>query len=983
MPSPSYATASLAIGCTLAVSVGLAQGLRINEVVSANEATVADERGIYADWVEVVNYADGPVELAGYRLDDGDDFAAAWAMPDTTLAPGALLLIWCDGAAGDTVSDLHADFGIAARGEALVLFAPDGRVVDRAPAEAIPADHSLGRPVDDRESWSFFTEPTPLAPNDGPPLGPRRSPPLLSRTPQAAISAPFELQLLSESPGDTVRYTLDGSPVTGASPAYEGPLALVTNTVVRARSFRGGALPSVPVVASYLFERSPTLPTLSLAVAPDDFYGPDGLYTRPSAGNERALHVEYFDTTGRLGFGQGMGVKMHAPDRFQQKSMRLYARGRYGSSTVEYPLFETLPVERFRRLILRNGGNDGTEKKRLHVKDGFAHALYAEIRPHYATAAYEPVSVFLNGDYFGIYNLRERQDEHYLRTHYDVGCEEVDFLEYDYAERDHKKIICGDWTAWESLKTYILDHDLSEPAAYAHVAEQIDVDDFIDYQAFEIFIGNVDWLNNNIKFWRERKPGGKWRWLLWDAEYGMGTLENDAGEPDFDFMTMAKDWGGWGNEDWTWMLRGLVANEGFRRRFLTRYGDLLNTTLRPGHVGPTLDEAVGRIRAELPRQLDHWGGTEHKYDAHLEKTHDFLARRADLARRNAAVALGLDTVTRTIDVDVSERGAGRVRVNSISLSDGLPWLRGAPAYPWRGSYLRELPTTITAIPAPGYRFSHWRGVEPDVEDSTAATLVLDLGIDRDLLAVFEAAAPAPMPRLLINEIVADNLASHTDTAGRAADWIEVYNAGTNTVDIGGLYLSDDSTVLGKWQIPVDDPAATTIAPGGYLTLFADGKPQRGARHLDFKLSKAGEYVGLARWGEAEAPELIDAVAFPALSTDEAYARLPDGGATWGQTTTATPGTRNEATSSVSNQDTALGGFELSPNPADAFVRVGGDSPPGSRLTLEFRDLLGRRVMRTRLPPDEVVDVSVLPKGAYYATLSSPGHVSVVRLFVKR
>ena len=939
-----------------------AQELRITELMSDNEAAVSDDDGAYGDWVELHNAGAAPVSLEGYRLGDTEAFDEAWPLPAVTVEAEEYVIVWCVGDGGAARGPLYADFRLDADGEAVTLFAPDGAVVDVSPAWPCPRDISLGRRADAPADWAYFPLPTPWAPNESEAFGPPPVAPSFSPVPSTQQSGPFRLRISTDEPDATVRYTLDGSAVTEESPEFGSSIAIGANAVVRARAFRQNALPGVTATASYLFERALTLPVVSLAVDPEGFFGANGIYVRPGTGYERDVHLEYFGTDGTLGFGQAMGVKMHAPDRFKHRSMRLYARERYGEKAVEYPLFDDLPVERFRRVILRNGGNDGTEKMGIHVKDAFAHELYAQLRPRHATAAYAPAHVFINGDYFGLYNLRERQDEHYLRTHYGVECDAVDFLEYDYAEPGGKKTRCGDWDAWEALRTYVLEHDLREPEAFAYVTGQIDVDDLVDYQAFEIFIGNVDWLNNNIKFWRERRPGAKWRWLLWDTEYGMGTTaDNAAGQPDFDYMTMALDWGGWGTGDYTWLLRKLTENEGFRDRFLLRYGDLLNTTFRPGHVLPTLDSAVARIAPDLPRQFARWGTGPADYEEHLRHTRDYLTRRRDLARANAARAFDLDTETRAVRVDVSDAAAGRVRVNSLLLRDGLPWLRDAPAYPWTGDYLAALDVTLTALPAPGYRFSHWAGSG----GGTEATLILDEGRDRDLVAVFEPADPSAAPRLYLNEIVADNQGSHADELGRATDWIELYNAGDAAVDLAGYFLTDDAGAPDTWPFPDDEPEATTVPAGGYLVVFADGAPELGALHADFRLSKDGEYVGLYRRDSAGVLSVVDEVAFPALGADEAFARLPDGGPDWGKTGRATPGGSNERATALQSVTGTPSVLRLSPNPASTTVSLAGVPSPTQEKHVSLRNVLGQLVLATPTRAT-VVDVGALPAGLYTA-----------------
>ena len=953
----SAAAFALVVAALAGATAAAAQAPRLSEVMSDNPSSVPRDDGRFADWLELHNPHADTLRLGGYHLGDGD-FAGSWPLPDTTLPPGGYLLVWAAGrGSGPGPDGLTADFALDKDGEAAYLYAADGRLVDETPARPIPTDVSLGRPPG-RAEWVYYPTPTPWAPNDSLGLSAAPPPPTFSRAAGSGLREPFSLVLVPPRPSDTIRYTLDGSSPTSASPRYSAPLTITDDVVVRARTLRTGALPSKTATATYLFGDTTALAVLSIALDSAAIFGARGLYTRPTSGGELAVSAEFFEPDGRLGFAQVLGLRMHAPDRYLHKSMRLYARERYGAEAIEYPLFGELPVERFRRIVLRNGGNDGTEKGKLHVKDAVVHRLYEQMRPRHATAAYRPVSVFVNGDYFGLYNLRERQDAHYLETHYGYDCGEVDFLEYDYAESGGEVTRCGDWVAWNALKAYLQREDMSTDEALAHVAARVDLDDFTDYQCLEIFIGNADWLNNNIKFWRPRADGARWRFLLWDTEYGLGTTsENAAGQPDFDYVTMALDWGGWGRGDHTWMLRGLTTHPRYRERFLRRYLDLLNTYLSTGHVLAELDAAAEAIRPELPRQLARWGKSPEVYERHLRHTRDFVTRRGRLTRRNAARAFGLDTATYRLTVDVSDAAAGRVRVNTVTPAEGATYLRGAGAYPWTGTYLQALRTTVTALPRPGYRFAHWG------TDAAAVTPTIELapGVDTTLVAVFAPADATDAPPLYLNEVLADNAGAYADPEGRYSDWVEVYNAGAEAIDLAGYFLTDDADAAEAFRIPDADPAATTVPPGGHLLLYADGDTTRGPRHLPFKLSRDGETVRLFRRASDGTLVPVDEVTFPPLGEDEGYARIPDGSGPWVRTATPTPAAVNERTSAIGEASVPAASLRIYPNPTHGTVFLSGAA--AAARTVEVVDAVGRARLRRRIT-DGRLDLSVLPQGAY-------------------
>ena len=945
-------------------SIAVAQAVIINEVMAVNNSGVKDEFGETSDWVEVHNPYPSSVALRGYQLSDDLREPDKFVFPDTMLGPNGYLIVWISGReeAGEA---LHAPFKIKGSGEALYLYGADGRLIDESPAVALTANQTIGRSVDDLEQWYFLASPTPGIANEVEAYADAVAAPRFSLSEGLYIDS-IQVGILREYLTDTIVYTTDGSIPDRRAQRYTSPLTITESTSVRARIYRSGSLPSPVATASYLMEDT-SLPVVSLVTQRSNLFGSRGIYTNNKSGQERPVRLSYFTTAGEPAFSLDMGIKIHSPEPARQQSLRLYARPQYGKEVISYPLFGDRSVGRFRRLVLRNGGNDSSQKGRLHLKDGFAHRLYQQLDADYAAAAYQPVNVFLNGDYFGIYNLRERQDEHYLEAHFGFGPAEVDFLEYDYAEPNRKKTISGDWNNWEALRQFVLTGDLGKEANYRQIEQWVDLTNFIDYQIFEIFVGNQDWLNNNIKFWRPHHPAGRWKWVLWDTEYGMATQAgNTVGKPNYDFLNMARSWGGWGDGDYTWLLRNLLVSPAFRERFIRRYLDLHNTLFLSDYLLAELEAVRQVIEPDLPRQLARWGGTAEKYEKHYATTVDFLQQRGEYNIGHLIAGFDLEDSLSSLTVDVNDTTQGNVAVNTLLIDARTPGWQRRP-YPWTGRYTPDYPVHVTAIPRRGYAFSHWEG------DTSSLKTRLDVTLSSNysLRAVFRPATRAEVPQLLINEVLTENTGVYADRSGRLTDWFEIYNPGEQPISLADLYMTDDPGNPTKWQVTSRDRLATLVEPGGYLTLHASGATDRSDLHTNFMLNRGGEYLGIYYRAPNGILYLVDAISVPALATNQTYGRLPNGSATWTYLDAASPNASNDnlPVSAAPAPDPLR--LSIYPNPVAEQLYVTTENT-GEKLWLTISNAVGQSMYQSSLRGGRTRRVAVVgwPPGIYTATITS-------------
>ena len=462
---------------------------------------------------------------------------------------------------------------------------------------------------------------------------------------------------------------------------------------------------SLPVISLTTNAENMFDPKIGIYV-PGDRYREDNVRTGNSFGRgntwERLAHMEFYEADGTLAFQQEIGIRIHGgiTRAWPQKSLRLYARSEYGQSTFDYPVFPDQSRDSFKRLLLRSSGND---MRLSFFRDALAQSLLVETT-NLDLQAYRPVIVFLNGEYWGIHNLRERLDDHYLAGKYGVDKDDVVILTVDAAIVDGSP---GDQRHYTDMLNFIRRNDITDPDVYAAVNTMMDVENFIDYQIAQIYFDNTDWPFNNIQYWRVKTEqyqpdapyglDGRWRWMVYDTDYGFALAE----PPDHNTL----EWATSRDVPGTFLLRSLLQNPEFESQFINRFADHLNTTFASEHVLKSIQEMKAVLEPEMEEHIHRWPyiSSIRAWERNINVMRDFAYRRPDYVRGHITEVFQLPG-TATVTVSVSNTDAGTVRVNSIE-----------PALPFTGTYFRQSPVDIVAYPAPGYKFVGWSGTSTDSE----------------------------------------------------------------------------------------------------------------------------------------------------------------------------------------------------------------------------------------------------------------------------
>ena len=604
------------------------------------------------------------------------------------------------------------------------------------------------------------------------------------------------------------------------TPGYLQTDPINKGTVVRAIAVRADAVRSEITTETFFvgpsLQNRYTLPVVSLSIDENLLFDVDeGIYCAGSTfeswrsgtnaaarGNSPAnyrwtgrdyeyrMGFEYFNTQGSKEFGQLVGARIHGgfTRARRRKSLRIYPRNVYDKSSFEYPFFSNRSDNEYKRILLRNSGND---ERNTQFRDAFIQNLVKHLS--FEIQHSEAAIVFINGEYWGIHNFREWQNRHYIERIYNVNRDELDFI------GERMDIKDGDSIHFTQLLNYVSQNNLSDDSLFAHIETKMDLDGFTDYVIAQVYSRNSDWPDNNIKWWRKRVPytpnapeghDGRWRWLAYDMDFGFG-WHRGLTEVNQNTLRIARD-----EAEVGVLLRNIWPNADYRRHFINRYADLMNTCFLPSHVDAVVDSMVDIYQPEINEHAQRWrhfnGVSQWMLEVNLIKTWSTL--RPEHARNHVMDEFNLND-EHHLQVDVNDTLMGYVKVNTIDILEQTVGVPTSP-YPWQGVYFEDNSIDLMAHPFPGYLFSHWEVNGSSISDDS---IEFHLESDTAIIAHF----------ITDTNIVCGNQPSHVlaDCPYIFEEWNEQNTAGTFPENMEFVYFNEND--------PSDTADISGVTTGAY------------------------------------------------------------------------------------------------------------------------------------------------------------------------
>ncbi|MBN2481351.1 MAG: CotH kinase family protein, partial [Bacteroidales bacterium] len=806
----------------------------INEFLASNVSINADivDFDDYSDWIELYNNESFDTDIGGFYITDNPGNPCKWKFPaGTVIGAKGFLRIWADGY-DDTPGTIHwrswtgmqnerlyystdyhhLNFSLSRAGEYIALFDPDGLLVDSVSFGLQQRDVSMGRKPDGSATWFYFGEPTPEAPNDTEAMSNVEFSGNPAIDPGSGFYAGNQaIQINSGTPGSVIRYTMDGSKPIHSSESYEAPVEVAKTTVVSARIFGEGILPGNSVSQTYFIDEEISLPIISITTPPEAFWDEfNGIYPKRMKEREIPVNFEFFRTSDGPEFSIKAGLRLtgQASLYYPQVSFTIHARDRYGTDEIKSQVFPQRELNSFKSLYLRTAGVP--DHRSTFFRDALQHSLIIN-KLDIDCQAYLPSVVFLNGNYWGIYNIRDKINANYLASIHGLNPDDIDLLEYEGSVVP--TVMSGDAKNYNLFYEYIQNADLADEEQYRHLESWMEMDEYINYQVCEIYYDNVFWPDQNIRMWRERKEDGKWRWIFFDSDFGFGMPNQISSGYRNNTLEHATSSGTSINSVPAWstlIFRTLLLNPEFKTKFIQRFSAYMNSIFHPDTVVSLIDQMQEKLSPEMPRHIERWRGGEFYYGYpipnysawlnNVEVMRNFAKNRPGYMRQHINDFFGLEG-TFVLHVAIENPGMGSVFINEVEDIDKNS----------TGIYFRGIPLVLKAIPGVGYRFVKWEGVEADSLNPVNLIPDADTVIIR---AIFDTASIHTVP----SGIISDTLFTRDHSPYYATGDIIVDSGSTLRIEEGvSLLMPEQASILvyGRLRIEGTEAFPVTIGPNEY------------------------------------------------------------------------------------------------------------------------------------------------------------------------
>ena len=656
------------------------------------------------DWVELFNTTGAAVDISGWHLSDDPAEPTKWPFPAGASIPAnGYLTVLASGWNGLYGGYYCTNFKLNQTSEDFIVLADGGgNILDQYQLlQRTKVDQSRSRTPDGTGPWSLTT--TTANATNGAAIPEYVQRPQL--TPVAGFYTGAQNITITGPADATIRYTTDGTEPTTTSAAYSGPINVAATTVIKAACFS-----TIPGVPQSFTETNTYFIDVDHGVCVVSASGDEIPVLLNGNGGIRPLGcLEYFGADGVLRDEAIGEFNEHGQDSwaYDQRGFDYIVRDQTGyNDAIHYPVFGVTGRQKYQRLIIKALAGDNCPfgpGQPAHIRDPYVQSLSQLGNLRVDERSYEPAVLYVNGQYWGVYDMREKVDDgDFFKEYYDQDENNVYMI----------KTWGGTWNEfggppaqadWNALLAYINANDMGDAAAFAYVDERFNWKSLVDYFCLNSYTVCADWLNWNTGWWKGLDPAGehkKWGYILWDMDATFGHYGNFTGIPDqsanADPCTV-EDLGDPGGQGHTVILNKLITeNEMVYNYYVNRYIDLGNTLFSCATMNAHLDSLLALFTPEMPAQCARWGTTMAAWEAGVQQLRDFIDARCVTTQQGMVDCYDLEGPFNVV-FKVEPALSGKIRVNSEVYQ----------TYPFSGVFYGGIDTQMEGIAEPGWGFDHW------------------------------------------------------------------------------------------------------------------------------------------------------------------------------------------------------------------------------------------------------------------------------------
>ena len=840
--------------------------LVINELMASNAGEVMSPATNFDSWIELYNPSEEAVNLKGMYLSDDANNLMRWKMPnDIGMVPAkGYKIIWLG---SDNIKSNQAPFKLDCDGGTIYLSDNNGELVTSQDYPEALSRTAYARKTDGGEEWGWTAMATPGATNATAIFASDRLPqPIVDQGSQLFKDS---LSIKVDIPeGMVLMYTTDGSVPTNdvsadstavsisSRQSLDGLFTISETTNFVFRLFQEGYLPSVPVTRSYI--KTDTLYTIPIiSIVGDERYFTDPMWgidvkgingipgncvDEPCNYNmdwDRPVNFSYISPTEGMLFNQDVNIAVSGGCTrvIEPRSMKLKSNKIFdGQNRFDYSFFPQKPYIRNKVLVVRNGGNDAFEHH-TRFMDPALTTIVQRSGIDLDVQSTVQVAEFINGRFRGVLNLREPNNDKFVYANYGYDDDEIDMFENDIVKN-------GTYNSFKQLCQ--LSGGINYPGIYDAIKKQLDIDEFTNYMATEIFLCNDDWPINNVKAYRNQNDG-RYRFILFDLDYSLypWSMKSDLSE----VLDKNK------SADVVRLFLNLLKHDEYRRKFIDTFCIVAGSVFEKKRATAIVDELAAAMRpmSEL--------------DGHVpDKTAEMIKRKLKTQMANMT-----NLLQRYKPLELTD--ATKLSVSLATDTDGACLYINGLQVPY-ASFDGQLfaPVTIEAKAPAGYDFIGWK-TSIGSKEFMSTDPVMNLSEDHDKLPLIACFTPREhITPVRINEVSASN-GIYVNEYFKRDDWVELYNTTNEPIDVEGMYLTDKESIPKKYRITKGDTQAATVIPAhGYLIVWCDKLEPTTQLHADFKLAAEGGIVMLTAADESWS----DLLTYTEHQEDQTVGRYPDG-----------------------------------------------------------------------------------------------------------